>query len=683
MTSTGSGCGPGDRVLDMGCGAGRHAFEMYRRGADVIAFDMDADELAGVLDLFGAMKEAGEVPEGAEADIKQGDALALPFADGEFDRVVAAEVLEHIHADIQAIEELVRVLRPGGTLAVSVPRWLPEIINWKLSDDYHNAEGGHIRIYTDHELIDKVTKAAFTTAGDAMSRGQGLRPRPARAVLVDQVRGRRRQRRPPAREGLPPAAGLGDHEAAQGAAARRQGARPADRQEHGALLPQAARPAAPDAGRLAPLPYVDGVLSAEQVAETAASIAAMQEPCGAVPWTVGEHVDIWNHVEAAMAMLVGGQVEAAERAYAWMPDDAARRRLVADEDRRRRGRGRARRGQHVGLPRGRALAPLAGAPRHRLRRSATGRRCGPGSTGWSPSRSPFGGIRWTPTEDFCLLAGSSSIYQSLRAGVALADLLDDPQPEWELAGGRLGHAVREHRDLFADKSTYSMDWYYPVLGGAVRGRAAFELLDAAVGRLRRARPRHPLRRHQPVGHRRRDLRARDGAGHAGRPPPGAARCSPTCSTCAARTASTGPAGSTRDGRTDGVPRDVHWPVEHTTYTAAAVILAVDALGETYGHSTPGLGHHARHLAGAALRARSRWSAAAPQPTSGSPGFAACTVTRAAPASSPRASTSSKAPDVERPQEDVVRRPPAVRGVREHVVDRRAARRSSATCAQPV
>ena len=95
------GLRPGDRVLDMGCGAGRHAFEMYRRGADVIAFDQDADELAGVRDLFGAMREAGEVPAGAEADIKQGDALSLPFADGEFDRVVASEVLEHIPDDIQ------------------------------------------------------------------------------------------------------------------------------------------------------------------------------------------------------------------------------------------------------------------------------------------------------------------------------------------------------------------------------------------------------------------------------------------------------------------------------------------------------------------------------------------------------------------------------------------------------
>jgi hypothetical protein len=103
---------------------------------------------------------------------------------------------------------------------------------------------------------------------------------------------------------------------------------------------------------------------------------------------------------------------------------------------------------------------------------------------------PFGGIAWSQEWDAnglgrvnreALVAGSSSIYQSLRAGVALAELLGDAQPEWELAGGRLGHAVREHRDLFLDKSGFSMDWYYPVLGGAVRGQAGLDLIATRWG----------------------------------------------------------------------------------------------------------------------------------------------------------------------------------------------------------
>ncbi|GAA1479307.1 class I SAM-dependent methyltransferase [Nocardioides aestuarii] len=165
------GLRPGERVLDLGCGAGRHAFEMYRRGADVIAFDQDADELAGVRDLFVAMSEAGEVPVGAEADVKEGDALALPFADGEFDRVVAAEILEHVPDDLTAIRELVRVTRPGGTVALTVPRWFPEAVNWMLSKDYHDVEGGHIRIYTDAELITKAESAGLVLEGRGYAHG--------------------------------------------------------------------------------------------------------------------------------------------------------------------------------------------------------------------------------------------------------------------------------------------------------------------------------------------------------------------------------------------------------------------------------------------------------------------------------------------------------------------------------
>ena len=125
------------------------------------------------------------------------------------------------------------------------------------------------------------------------------------------------------------------------------------------------------------------------------SIAAMQEPDGAVPWTVGEHTDVWNHVEAAMALLVGGQVEAAERAFELVPGHPARRRLVADEDRRRRGRGPQRRDQHVGVPRGRRLAPLAGPPRLRLRTPPLAGRAPRRSTGWSAMQLPFGGIAWS------------------------------------------------------------------------------------------------------------------------------------------------------------------------------------------------------------------------------------------------------------------------------------------------
>ncbi|MEI7453088.1 MAG: class I SAM-dependent methyltransferase [Actinomycetes bacterium] len=161
----------GDRVLDMGCGAGRHAFEMYRRGGVVVAFDMDAQELADVQQVFTLMRDALEVPAGAIATIQQGDAMELPFDDGEFDRVVAAEVLEHIPHDVDAIRELVRVLRPGGTMAVSVPRWFPEVINWRLSDEYHEVEGGHVRIYTDTELIGKLRAAGLTYEGRSYAHG--------------------------------------------------------------------------------------------------------------------------------------------------------------------------------------------------------------------------------------------------------------------------------------------------------------------------------------------------------------------------------------------------------------------------------------------------------------------------------------------------------------------------------
>ncbi len=156
---------PGDRVLDLGCGGGRHAFECYRRGADVVALDQNGDEIAEVRKWFAAMKEAGEAPAGASAVAMEGDALALPFEDESFDKIIISEVMEHIPNDKGVLAEMVRVLKPGGVLAVTVPRWLPEKICWALSDEYHANEGGHIRIYRGDELLDKLREAGLNPYG--------------------------------------------------------------------------------------------------------------------------------------------------------------------------------------------------------------------------------------------------------------------------------------------------------------------------------------------------------------------------------------------------------------------------------------------------------------------------------------------------------------------------------------
>lgn len=159
------GVGPGNCVLDMGCGGGRHAFAALRRGADVVAFDADDAELKNVNGIMTAMVEAGEVPAGAKGTQVQGDALALPFEDGSFDRIIAAEVLEHIPDDVTAIDELVRVLAPGGRIAVTVPAAFPERINWMLDDDYHDFPGGHCRIYAQDELEAKLAAAGLRIRG--------------------------------------------------------------------------------------------------------------------------------------------------------------------------------------------------------------------------------------------------------------------------------------------------------------------------------------------------------------------------------------------------------------------------------------------------------------------------------------------------------------------------------------
>ena len=96
-------------------------------------------------------------------------------------------------------------------------------------------------------------------------------------------------------------------------------------------------------------------------------------------------------------------------------------------------------------------------------------------------QQPSGEIAWARSdsgpEPDALLTGCASIYHSLRCALALADYFDDSQPEWEVAVGQLGHAIAHHPDLFVSKDRWSMEWYYPVLGGALRGAAARSRID--------------------------------------------------------------------------------------------------------------------------------------------------------------------------------------------------------------
>jgi len=181
------GVRPGDRVLDLGCGAGRHAYEAVRRGGTAVALDVDQPGLVAVSAMLAAVGADGAAqradvgapgvaeaqpspddgPSGAGGGVPgsgwaaAGDALSLPFPDACFDRAIAAEVLEHIPEDTVALEELARVVRPGGVLAVTVPRFGPEVVNWALSEAYHSVPGGHIRIYRRCQLERRIRDAGF------------------------------------------------------------------------------------------------------------------------------------------------------------------------------------------------------------------------------------------------------------------------------------------------------------------------------------------------------------------------------------------------------------------------------------------------------------------------------------------------------------------------------------------
>ncbi|WP_329068672.1 prenyltransferase [Streptomyces sp. NBC_01429] len=237
-----------------------------------------------------------------------------------------------------------------------------------------------------------------------------------------------------------------------------------------------------------------GVLTADEAARTVAAVLAVQRPDGSIPWFHGHHLDPWDHTEAAMALDAAGEDEAAARAYAWLArtqnEDGSWYAAYADSgaapaDDRTSGDGAA----VPALPADRSRETnfcayvAVGVWHHYL---ATG------DDGFLDRmwpvvhaamefvlelQQPGGQIGWkreadgTPVND-ALLTGCSSVYQALRCALAIAEEREEPQPDWELAAGALAHAIRSHPERFLDKSRYSMDWYYPVLGGALTGEPA-------------------------------------------------------------------------------------------------------------------------------------------------------------------------------------------------------------------
>lgn len=322
------------------------------------------------------------------------------------------------------------------------------------------------------------------------------------------------------------------------------------------------------------VPGVEGALTPAECRRTAESIAAVQLPSGEIPWSTDGHTDPWDHVECAMALTTAGLIEEATAAFEWSRREQRadgswpiqyRRGVIEDPNSDSNFCAYIATGvwHHVLITGNRDFAEAMWPTVRAAIDFVLGLQAATGEIYWA--QGPTGVL------PEALLTGNSSVYHSIRCALALADHLGLQLPEWEVALGRLGHAIAEHPAAFTDKPVHSMDWYYPILGGAVRGAQAHdriaqrwdefvvdglgircvsdrpwvtgaetcELVMAldALGQRRRATAQFAAMQH---------LREGDGSYWTGL--------------------------VYADGK--------RWPVERTTWTGAAVILAADALSST-------------------------------------------------------------------------------------------------------
>jgi hypothetical protein len=227
------------------------------------------------------------------------------------------------------------------------------------------------------------------------------------------------------------------------------------------------------------LSNVEGIVTADKLADTVDAIAAIQLPDGNIPWVPGHHTDPWNLVEAAMALDIGGRHHEAERGYEWL-------RSMQRQDGSWHAYYVGRTVKDPALDTNVTCYIATGVWHHYL------------STGdtafledfWTvveraidfalDHQTETGEIAWRGDDppDGALLTGSSSVHASLRCAIAIAERLGHERPDWELSLGQLAIAVAHRPERFLDKDRWAMDWYYPILGGVLRGRSAHARLAA-------------------------------------------------------------------------------------------------------------------------------------------------------------------------------------------------------------
>ena len=463
--------------LDAGAGFGRHAYEAARRGATVVALDYGHDEVTGTRNTFAAMAMAGEIDSARFGGAIRGDATRLPFADDSFDCVVTSEVLEHIHDDVAALSELVRVLKPGGTFAATVPSWLPEKINWMLSDEYHApfVVGGHVRIYTADDLRAKISEQGLRISSQHRSHGLHSPYWWLRCAVG------------PANDSHPlvkPYKKLLEWDIMRAPVVTRALDAALSPMIGKSYVVYADKPAAshqPATSRVT-TSHVSAHVSAhlptrDQLRDTARWIASLQLPSGMIPWFVGGHCDPWNHVETAMALDVMGLHDEARHAYEWLMHtqrrDGSWYNYYASDGSVKDAKLDSNVCAYVGAGvwhHWQCADDLAAVERfwpmvERATEFVLNMRRKDGTVLWAKEAD---GEPWS----YALLTGCSSIRHSLHCAANIAALLGEPRPLWRAAADAIDAVINHSPESFEPKTRWAMDWYYPVLAGALVDDAA-------------------------------------------------------------------------------------------------------------------------------------------------------------------------------------------------------------------